>query len=1039
MAACPSCGQENLVGARFCQACAAPLGETAAHEVRKTVTVLFSDIVDSTPLGERLDPESLRRVMSRYFAEMRAALEAHGGTVEKFIGDAVMAVFGVPTLHEDDALRAVRAANEMRERLAALNDDLRRAYGVELEMRVGINTGQVVAGRAGTPTLATGDAVNLAKRLEQAAGSGEILIGTDTYRLVRGLVEAVPLEPRAMKGKADAIATWRLEAVVPPSPALRPRQTPLVGREAELEALVAEFERVAAERSARLVTILGAPGIGKSRLAEELLERIRERTTALRGQCLPYGDGITFWPLVQMMREAGGEVAIREALEGHGDAALIVERTLGATGAAGEAGGGEETSWALRKLFEALGRTRPLVLVFEDIHWGEPTLLDLIEYFAGWIRDAPVLLLCLARPDLLDRQPTWLTPRANASTIPLTPLSPAHTDRLLADTDLGPTVRARIAAAAEGNPFFVEQMVALLAEEGDSGETVLIPPSIHALLAARLDRLTDEERAITETAAVVGRGFWRGAVRDLAPPALRDSVGTHLMALVRKDFVEPEASTLAHEDAFRFRHVLIRDAAYESLPKERRADLHERFANWIGANAPDRAIELEEIVGYHLEQAYRLRTELGPLGADDRVLAARAGDLLASAAGRASARGDTPAAVGFLKRAAALLQGAPKRAEILLELARGLAESGDFTRADKLLREVSEAAAARDDGALAARALVERSQMRVSVERDASIADSLRAVEGTLSTLEQAGDDAALARASWVVAEMRWLRCEFAAAEESLERSLVHAERAGSQREIVRPRTYLALAAIDGPRPVAAALRRCREIIAQAPGDQLLEANVGYAMAYAEAMRGRFDEARVLAARSTAIYEDLGRPFALAAWSAWPGAVELLAGDLKAAERIFRSGYETLVSLGEKLNLSSIAASLAETLYLQGRREESERLTRVSEEATSPDDLWAQVAWRSARSKILARRGEDDEAERLAGEAVELIAPTDALNMRAHALSSLAQVLAAAGRAEGAAERMAEAIRLYEAKGNIAAAGKARAAVATRALKTGAT
>jgi tetratricopeptide (TPR) repeat protein len=740
-----------------------------------------------------------------------------------------------------------------------------------------------------------------------------------------------------------------------------------------------------------------------------------------------------------MVREVGGEPGIRTALEGRDDVDLIVDRILGATGAAGEAGGGEETSWALRKLFEGLARSRPLVLVFEDIHWGEPTLLDLIEYFAGWIRDAAVLILCLSRPDLLERQPTWLTPRVNASAVPLTPLSPAHTDRLLADTDIGPAVRARIAAAAEGNPLFVEQMVALLAEEVELGETIPIPPSIQALLAARLDRLTLEERAVVETAAVVGRGFWRGAVRDLAPPALRDAIGTHLMALVRKDLIEPEASTLAHEDALRFRHVLIRDAAYESLPKERRADLHERFADWIGVNAPDRAIELEEIVGYHLEQAYRLRTELGPLGADDRVLAARAGDLLASAAGRASARGDTPTAVGFLERAAALLQGAPNRAEILLELARCLVESGNFTRADKVLREVSEAAAARDDSALAARALLERSQMHVSVERDTSIADSLRAVEGTLSTLQQAGDDAALARALWIVAEMRWLRCEFAAAEESLERSLVHAERAGSQREIVRPRTYLALAAIDGPRPVAAALRRCREILAQAPGDQLLEANVGYAMASAEAMRGRFDEARVLAARSTAINEEVGRPFALAAWSAWPGTVELLAGDLEVAERIFRSGYETLVSLGEKLNLSSIAASLAETLYLQGRQEEAERLAIVSEEATSPDDVWAQVAWRSARSKILARRGDVDEAERLAGEAVELIAPTDALNMRAHALSSLAHVLAAAERAEEAAEHMAEAIRLYEAKGNVAAAAKARAAAAPGALKTGAT
>src|SRR5437764_262799 len=486
MAACPNCGQNNPETARFCHACAAPLTEAAgvSHEVRKTVTVVFCDVIDSTPLGERLDPELLRRVMSRFFGEMRTALEAHGGTVEKFIGDAVMAVFGVPSLHEVDALRAARAAVEMRERLAALNEELRRAYGVELETRVGINTGPVVAGGPGALTLATGDAVNLAKRLEEAAAPGEILIGAETNRLVRDAVEAVALEPRALKGKAEAVASWRLERLAAPGAAARERHTPLVGRHGELEALAAEFERAAAEESSRLVTVLGAAGIGKSRLA----------------------------------------------------------------------------------------------------------------------------------------------PRANARTLTLAPLSGSETDLLLADSDLSLGVRARIAAASEGNPLFAEQMAALLTEEGEAGEELLLPPSIQALLAARLDRLSAEERTVIETAAVVGRGFWRGAVRDLAPAELREAAGTHLMALVRKELVEPDASTLAHEDAFRFRHVLIRDAAYEGMPKKRRADLHERFAGWIDANAPERATELEEIVGYRLEQAYRLRVELGRVGDKEREIARRAAD-----------------------------------------------------------------------------------------------------------------------------------------------------------------------------------------------------------------------------------------------------------------------------------------------------------------------------------------------------------------------------------------------------------------------------
>src|SRR5438105_3977413 len=554
MVTCPKCGQQNVDRARFCHACGEPLPKaTASHDVRKTVTVLFCDIAESTQLGERLDPESLRRVMSRYFDEMRAALEGHGGTVEKFIGDAVMAVFGVPTLHEDDALRAVRAAVEMRRRLDALNEALEASYGVRLEMRVGINTGEVVAGGPGASTLATGDAVNVAKRLESAAGPGEILIGKETHGLVRGRVDTGPFESCSVKGKSEAVAACRVRDLVGPDGSEPERTTPLVARENELALLAAEFEQAGAESSCRLVTVLAPAGIGKSRLASELLQRLGERATGLTGHCLPYGDGITFWPLGEMVRQAGGEPALRAAVGDHADAELIVERILGATGAAGEAGGGEETFWAVRKLVEAIARQRPLVLVFEDIHWAEPTFLDLIEYLAGWTGDAPVLLLCLARHDLLDRRPSWLTPRPNARTLPLEPLTTEATELLLREIghagELDEGLRRRIAEAAEGNPLFVEQMAAMLVEEGEAGERLPMPPSIQALLAARLDRLGPEERAVIEPAAVAGREFSRGPVSDLVPPELREEVGRHLMALVRKELISPDTSQFEREDA----------------------------------------------------------------------------------------------------------------------------------------------------------------------------------------------------------------------------------------------------------------------------------------------------------------------------------------------------------------------------------------------------------------------------------------------------------------------------------------------------------
>jgi class 3 adenylate cyclase/tetratricopeptide (TPR) repeat protein len=1034
MAACPNCGQENPADARFCQACAAPLTHAgAAHEVRKTVTVVFADIVDSTPLGERLDPESLRRVVWRFFAEMRAALEAHGGTVERFAGDDVMAVFGVPTLHEDDALRAVRAASDMRDRLARLNDELRRAYGVELEMRVGINTGQVIAGRADALTLATGDALNLGKRIQQAAEPGEILIGAETYRLVRDSVDAVPLEPRTVKGKTDPVPFWRLQAVGDPIAAMHKRQSLLVGREAELAALVAEFERTAAEQSARLVTILGTAGLGKSRLVEEFLDRIGDRSTTLRGQCLPYGDGITYWPLVQMVHEAGGEPAIREALEGRSDADLVVERILGVIGAAGEAGGGEETAWALRRLFEALARPRPLMLVFEDIHWGEPTLLDLIEYFAGWIRDAPVVLLCLARPDLLDRQPTWLAPRPNATPISLSPLSDADTHRLLSGSELGPAVRARIAAAAEGNPLFVEQMVALLAEEGERGETIPIPPSIQALLAARLDRLTLEERAVLETAAVVGRGFWRGAVRDLAPPGLRNAVHTHLMALARKDFVESEASSLAHEDAFRFRHVLIRDAAYEGTPKERRAELHERFTTWIEVNLPDRVTEREEIAGYHLEQAYLLRTELGPVGERERAIAARAADMLGSAGRRALDRSDTPAAKSLLDRALELGgSDHPTRPRLLRELSAALWTSGELQRSEALLSEALDAAVAAGDRGLEWSARLEHGARRSLTATDAN-AELGRIAGEAVEVFEELGDDVGLARAWLGLARVARVGCRFADSERAAERALAYADTAGDPNETAKILDSLFTALLYGPARADHASARCAEFATHAGGSPLVEANAASSRAGLEAMLGNFDEARALVTRAAAIYDELEHRLYRAGLSEVAGPIELWAGRPDAAEDELRHGYAILAEGGDTALIGYPALMLAETLLDQEREEEARSFAEIGQAAISPDDTFDQVLACMVEARLRARSGDAGGAEPPARKAVDLAAETDALVLHADALARHAEILVLAGRSAEARAAFGQAIDLYQQKGHVISATRTAEAAATLA------
>ena len=443
VATCPSCGQENPEGFRLCGMCGSPLAvePERSGDVRKVVTVVFCDVAGYTAAGERLDPEALRRLQSRYFADVRAALERHGGKVEKFIGDAAMAVFGIPQVHEDDALRAVRAAADVREAVAALG----------LEGRIGVNTGEVVAGAG--DALVTGDAVNVAARLEQSAEPGEILIGEDTFRLVRDAVDAEPVEPLRLKGKQEVVAAYRLSSVGADQAGVARRlRSPLVGRRRELELLRNAFERMAGERACHLFTVLGPAGVGKSRLVAEFLDGVD--ATVLRGRCLPYGEGITFWPLHEVLEKVGDDERARPALD-----------LLGGTAAAPE-----ELFLAVRRLLEALARERPLAVVFDDLQWAEPTFLDLVEHVADWSRDAPILLVCLARPELLDARRGWGGDKFNATSVLLEPLGAEESGHLLANllgsAHLPAEASARITEAAEGNPLFVEELLAMLIDEG---------------------------------------------------------------------------------------------------------------------------------------------------------------------------------------------------------------------------------------------------------------------------------------------------------------------------------------------------------------------------------------------------------------------------------------------------------------------------------------------------------------------------------------------------------------------------------------------
>jgi class 3 adenylate cyclase len=988
-------------------------------ESRKTVTVLFCDLADSTELGERLDPESLRGLMARWYEAMREPLERHGGTVEKFIGDAVMAVFGVPQVHEDDALRAVRAAVEMCERLTVLNEELTAEQRPQLRIRIGVNSGEVVTGDHAT-TLVTGDAVNTAKRLEEAAGPDEILIGDPTRQLVENAALLEPADPVAAKGKRKPVPAWRvLGTIEGAAPFARRTDTPFVNRIVERARLLSAYEESVSEQTCRVITVLGAAGIGKSKLAAELLSSAEDRATVLVGRCLPYGEGITFWPVVELVRAAGGADAIEAALTGDDDrAAAAALRGLLEPGA-GSVSSSDEIFWAARRLLETLAAERPLIVCVEDIHWAEPTLLDMLEYLAGFIRHAPVLLLCLARPELAERRPSWMA----GGVVHLEPLSKLDSETLLDGLgDFDPEARRRIREAAEGNPLFAEQLAALALE---GGATVL-PPTIQALLAERLDRLDPVERTVIEHASVVGREFTRDHVVALAPSELHGSVGAHLLSLTRKGLIRPDEGA-GPRDAFRFHHILIRDAAYDGMPKAARAALHERLADLL--ERAERRSELDEIVGYHLEQAYRLQ---GDLGVVDERLGVRAGEGLATAGRRALRRGDARAAVNLLGRAAALFpEDDRRRLELLPEYASALIRAGELALADGVLAEAVERTTAAGDERVRLRALVEREFIRGWTHPEAGIEGLVRVGNEAIAGLEPLGDDVGLAKAWWLVSEADSVAGHWQQRADALERALAHARRGGSG-EAATLVALLAQALYYGPTPADEARDRCREFLAEAAGDRALVAALQSTLGGLNAMRGDFDDARSLHARAVATYEEMGHEFRRAARSQIGGEIEMLAGDPAAAEQELRVGYETFERMGDRGVRSTLAAFLARALTAQGRDDEAEEYTRFSEEAAGSDDLVTQVVWRSARAVVLARRGELETAEALAAEARDLAADTDFLDLRASALVGLAEVLVLAGRDDDATLAAGRAAEEYERKGNVVAARSAAGLVPAR-------
>jgi class 3 adenylate cyclase/tetratricopeptide (TPR) repeat protein len=985
-------------------------------EARKTVTIVFADVTGSTALGEQTDPETMRRVMERYFEEMRAVLEKHGGTVEKFIGDAVMAVFGIPAVHEDDALRAVRAAAEMRARLGGLNEEFERERGITIAVRTGVNTGEVIAGDPDQgQAFVTGDAVNVAARLEQTADAGEILLGELTHQLVSEAVRAREAEPLALKGKTQPVAAWTLVEVLPNTQAFTRRiDAPFVGREEELN-LLREAYRSAVEIGAcRLVTVTGVPGIGKSRLVRELITAVGDEARVVVGRCLSYGEGITYWPLAEIVRQLAGADArsgLSSLLAGERDGSLVTERILSAIGVTDESARTEEIFWATRILFERLARERPLIAVVDDIHWAEPTLLDLVEYLVGFAR-SPLLVACTARPELFDERPHW--PRDGAVKLEALGEQDAANliDALLADVDLAPSVRDRVRERAEGNPLFVEQMIALTAE--DRSSEIAIPATIQSLLAARLDHLPANERAVLVRGAVEGRLFHRGAVSRLLPEPEQDGVPSRLLALARKNFLRPDESLFPGDDAFRFVHVLVRDAAYETAPKQLRAELHERFASWLEEKT-DQGTGLEEILGYHLERSYQYRRSLGENPGD---LARRAGERLAAAGERAARRSDSIATANLLGRAFELLpRDDERRFDLVLPLTTSLVESGRLDEADAFFSAGMTDAHERGLEAVALAIEIEYERFRSIVDPAWSSAHALALVERALPVLTAAGDERGLAQAWRLVWTVEWTRGRLSAAKDAGRKSLFHAERADDPQLIADGFGGVGAPTWYGSDSITELLPHHERFFdwARQSGHRASEGLMLVIKGRVKLEQKRLEEGDLLVEEGLDLLSELGLDLTGLAVGA-QFTYGILVRDPVGVETRSRAAYDMLKAAGEKGVFSTMAGNLAWVLARRGALDEAAAISRESEEAGSKDDIATQSSWRMARALVLAKQGASDEAIGLAREGVAVAAASEYAQFTAEARIAFADVLRLAGRPDEAGRELEEALRIYVGK-----------------------
>ena len=984
---------------------------------RRTVTVAFVDLTVRSITDATMDPEATSPVVDQTQALVRSTVEYHGGRVAGAAGDVVAAFFGTPVAHEDDAVRAVRSAASLREALSRLNQDVEQR-GMRVQARVGIDTGEVVVpDPTDADDLPSGPPVARAARLQQAAGDGEVFVTDSTWRLVQAVALVDPVADGAIPGQA-----WRLSDVVEDATGFATADTPLVGRRSELAALTDALDDTVQRGRASLVTVMGEAGVGKSRLARAFTDQTDGLNVAV-GRCRAYGEGITFRPmreLVQDLTGAAGTGDLAEVLADEPTGPFDPEQIAAAVGLGGKDVGHTRTLFrAVRQLLDVVSRQRPVVAVLEDLHWAQPTLLDLVEFLANEVQ-APALLLCLSRPDLRAHRPGWAASVAAATTITLEPLTTPEARNLVVERLggrlLAPETMGQVLAMGQGNPLFLEQLIAALR----GNDELTLPPTVDALLAARLDRLGPAERDLLRAAAVVGVEVANDALAVLLPDQARPYMSRHLDALTDKELIHPRTGSPSRRPGFEFGHVLIQQAAYRSLTHAARARLHEQLADWLGSGPDDHEPDREELIGHHLEQAYRHRRVVGQSDRDTAQLAVHAGELLATSGLRVYERFDVPAAANLLARARELLPpDHDLRPRVLRRLTEAYPIMGRRQEAEDAFAELLDHVERHGDELAIHRTRLEQTRFRMITGPDPiPLATIRKDAEEALETFRQAGNDVGVSQAHYVLASVHLRAGRIAELEEVGRRAIEAAARTGDLRERLGAPWWVVFAMLAGPTPIPTCIRTCEEV---AEVGEVTHPGALAALGHFKAMVGQFDEGRQLTVRARdLLHERIGVPRPLAFIGQQRAGIEQLAGRAAPAVDALREALDISVHVGDRDQTGQIAARLSLLLAGQGRNAEAGRLADMAFEQAPAASVTAQALARAARSRNTLNRGDVQMAVTVACEGLGLV-PGEMLELQALLHARLSAALLAHGQVDEARATAVKAIELYRRKGNTVA------------------